>query len=431
MEANTRKLKILFVNEFNQAAATGTTGPSLYAVAKALCRFMSGHVQTNEGLNSSIKRLACRCPNIGLPLLSARINIAHALGVGTRHGGETKLRWSNIRNRAAKLLAQCNEIFPESVDISRDPARWSGAGVAAIPEDEVIDSIASDVNPHVQITLAKKFAALHTLSLHKHFKQPEVRHCFSICLPACRHDFEPTLCDGGSVYICADKNYSLASLVACDVTFHQHDGRRQRNATLSVPFKHCSSQDVFAECYKTHFETLRAEDLRDAPELYVLKHKVVGWSRCPTSGAFVAQLCDACADERLFIIRRPKWRSRRVKRRKLDPAVPVPAEPQPAEPNEVAEEPGPGPDADDDDADLGTDDEMLGALAEELDLQAQGVREAGEDEFADMATADAANADEEIVFQHEAELVAEATAAARRKDGVRGGEREHVRVLPA
>eukprot|EP00972_Heterocapsa_arctica_P049257 7250164-Heterocapsa_arctica.AAC.1 len=121
LEVNTRKLCILFKDEFEQAARDGTTGENLYAVAETISHFLQGHVQRNEGVNSSIKRLITRCPHISLPLLSGRIAVATALGVGGR--GKTR-KWSSIRHRAADLLGACNDNFNAAKSLLEDDTRW-------------------------------------------------------------------------------------------------------------------------------------------------------------------------------------------------------------------------------------------------------------------------------------------------------------------
>ena len=87
---------------------------------------MDGHVQRNEGMNSTIKHIAAKCPNIGLPLLSARVGTASALGVNGRMHSR---KWSNIRAPAAKLSAECVEHFGQAGEIMQETDRWSSPAI--------------------------------------------------------------------------------------------------------------------------------------------------------------------------------------------------------------------------------------------------------------------------------------------------------------
>ena len=88
---------------------------------------MDGHVQRNEGLNSTIKHLVAKCPNIGLPLLSARVCTANALGV---NGQMQSRKWSDIRPIASDLLDECGQYTGQAGKIMKDPDRWSSPVVS-------------------------------------------------------------------------------------------------------------------------------------------------------------------------------------------------------------------------------------------------------------------------------------------------------------
>lgn len=122
LEITARKLKVLFRDEVQQAADDGTTGPNMFAVAECLRRFLLGHVQRNEGVNSAIKRWVEKCPNISLPLLSGRISVSVALGMMGRKG---ERKWSQVRQQAAELLGTSNDHFQGARLLMDDELRWS------------------------------------------------------------------------------------------------------------------------------------------------------------------------------------------------------------------------------------------------------------------------------------------------------------------
>ena len=78
LEPSTRKLRMLCDKELRHMAEQGTfsdvtseSGSFLYAFLKSLARMQPVDTQAIEGINSVIKLVGRRCPNISLELLSA------------------------------------------------------------------------------------------------------------------------------------------------------------------------------------------------------------------------------------------------------------------------------------------------------------------------------------------------------------------------
>jgi hypothetical protein len=306
LEVNTRKLCILFKDEFEQAARDGTTGENLYAVAETISHFLQGHVQRNEGVNSSIKRLIARCPHISLPLLSGRIAVATALGVGGR--GNTR-KWSSIRHRAADLLGACNDNFNAAKTLMEDDTRWSSARPATnLPSPESIAQCMNEVHPPAANLSGASFrwAAIQNRALHTHMKQADVRVCFGFSLaPSTRRsvaDDEATaLLDGDHVYFAVEKNYSLSSLVRAVVKLSPA-GQLPRRAVLEIPFEHCLSIDLLQRVHhqvhcQVHVDDAEGNATPPGPQkLHVTKYVVQQWSKADNA---VAALLRAVAEDKL------------------------------------------------------------------------------------------------------------------------------------
>ena len=84
-----------------RGAETGLADLAMWTAVRMLRRSARADVRVNEGHNSLIKAMANRCPRIGLPLLSARVNVKKELGLGSR--GASK-RWSSIRPALQRVL---------------------------------------------------------------------------------------------------------------------------------------------------------------------------------------------------------------------------------------------------------------------------------------------------------------------------------------
>ena len=108
LDHNTRKLVRLLRPDFEEAAASGTCGPNLWAFAMSLRAYMKADVQNCEGMNSLIRSINERCKNIGLPLLSARCVMKRALGVGAR-GACSK--WTSLLPRVSHVMEMLKSAY--------------------------------------------------------------------------------------------------------------------------------------------------------------------------------------------------------------------------------------------------------------------------------------------------------------------------------
>ncbi|CAK0836755.1 unnamed protein product [Prorocentrum cordatum] len=124
LEITTRKLRALCHHDLVQARDTGTCGTLLYSITMCMRCYSKADVRDNEQYNSLIRQMNMRCRNIGLPLMSSRINVKKWLGVGTRGAS---MRWSSIKPRAEALLRQLLPFAEQAQGIAIEDARFEAA----------------------------------------------------------------------------------------------------------------------------------------------------------------------------------------------------------------------------------------------------------------------------------------------------------------
>ena len=110
LEITAKKVRVVFKEDLEQAAANGTTGPALYGAIMMLKTQLKADTRSNEQFNSLIRILNERARTIHLDLLDARCRIKKALGGGTRG---VNMRWSKIRPAATTILEDCIAQYDE------------------------------------------------------------------------------------------------------------------------------------------------------------------------------------------------------------------------------------------------------------------------------------------------------------------------------
>ena len=130
LDPSTRKIRILCDRELRHMAKHGTfsdvtseSGSFLYAFLKSLARMQPVDTQAIEGINSVIKLVGRRCPNISLELLSARLAIKRALSEDGSMRRSKK--WSKIRSSAEGLLGTILGYNTAALAILSCRSRWS------------------------------------------------------------------------------------------------------------------------------------------------------------------------------------------------------------------------------------------------------------------------------------------------------------------
>ena len=157
LEINARKLKDIFPAELAAIAEHGTNlHGNLFNVFRSLDFVMTCDVQSNEGVNSIIKRMCQRSPSITLPLLSSRLLIKKSLGIAAASGKEP--RWSRARPTASAVIKTCisNYSMGQQV-VATDAQRWSPP-TANFVDDAAVDSELPALRPHARVTPAHQWA---------------------------------------------------------------------------------------------------------------------------------------------------------------------------------------------------------------------------------------------------------------------------------
>ena len=105
-------------------ATTSPRGSLLWCMLTMVSRLMYAETQAVEGLNSIIKLMGRRSPNISLELLSSRLTIKHMLGQATGVTGCGK-KFSAIKAVAEKEITELSDFAIPSMAVLADAARWA------------------------------------------------------------------------------------------------------------------------------------------------------------------------------------------------------------------------------------------------------------------------------------------------------------------
>ena len=122
LDITTAKLTIIFQNDLLAASRDGKLSDDLHATVWWVARYWKADTQSIEGLNSVLKGLIARGPNISLPLCSARLSLKHALGfMGLM---KLKKKFSVVWPIAQQLLETCVEHYNAMDETLGTPGRW-------------------------------------------------------------------------------------------------------------------------------------------------------------------------------------------------------------------------------------------------------------------------------------------------------------------
>ena len=103
-----------------QAQVASESGSFCYSLLRAMAHMANAETQAIEGINSQLKIVSKRCPNISLELLSSRLLIKRHLGT---HAGSKK--WSSVKPFAEKTLAALTDHTTSSLGVLGDTDRWA------------------------------------------------------------------------------------------------------------------------------------------------------------------------------------------------------------------------------------------------------------------------------------------------------------------
>ena len=146
LDASTLKIRTMCERELIHIRDHGVfpdvpcvSGSFLYAFLKGLAKMLPADTQAIEGINSVIKLVGKRCPNISLELLSSRLVIRRSLSESGSMRRNKK--WSSIKGVAEGLLASILGYNTAALSILANDTRWS----SPMPVDCGPDSCRTDV----------------------------------------------------------------------------------------------------------------------------------------------------------------------------------------------------------------------------------------------------------------------------------------------
>ncbi|CAE7487703.1 unnamed protein product [Symbiodinium natans] len=130
LDPSTRKLRVICEREVQHMKEHGVfpnvpcaSGSFMFAFLKGLAKMQPVDTQAIEGINSVIKLVGRRCPNISLELMSARLAVRRSL---SEDGSMRRCKkWSKIRHTAEGLLATVAGYHTAALAIMNGDSRWS------------------------------------------------------------------------------------------------------------------------------------------------------------------------------------------------------------------------------------------------------------------------------------------------------------------
>ena len=132
LESNARKLRTLCRDELEHLAQEGRfdltatrQGSKLYAIVSTMAELLKGDTQLVESINSIVRLIGTRCPNIDLETMSARITTKKAVTGNLSGTGALAKRWTNVLTHAKPLLLEMTSAGSDYKRVLHDVARFS------------------------------------------------------------------------------------------------------------------------------------------------------------------------------------------------------------------------------------------------------------------------------------------------------------------
>lgn len=239
IDLQTRKIRTILKDELNVAKTSGKCPQKLYAVVFAIGQKMFSDVQEMEGLNSLVKLIGNRAPNISLELLSSRISLKKRMGIG-RRGSD--LRYSSIAPQLQDIVMECVQAADkETLKEVGAITRWAPPDklLALLPTPDEVKKV-----KETQITQSDQqkmvWAATYNAVIAKACsKSIDCKNCLII------GDIDQ-LVDGYNVYVAADKVRSTYDLAKWEVQKY----KTRFQVSPVVPFEIASSIQVIAKTFE-------------------------------------------------------------------------------------------------------------------------------------------------------------------------------------
>ena len=107
-------------------------GSLLFALVSMMSKFFYAETQSIEGLNSIVKLMGRRCPNITLELLSSRLGIKRLIGQADGAIGCRK-KFSAVKALAEREVSELASFSGQTLAVLADGDRWSSAPAISFP----------------------------------------------------------------------------------------------------------------------------------------------------------------------------------------------------------------------------------------------------------------------------------------------------------
>ena len=150
LDPTTRKIRELCFLELKHIAdhqvfkqdLASPSGSLLWALVEGMAQLCRADTQSVEGINSMVRVMSKRSPNISLELLASRLTIKRALGLhqGATSSG-TVLKFSNIKSSVESLVMELMDHKVTCLTILTDGQRWARPPPC---DFQILDSIVSD-----------------------------------------------------------------------------------------------------------------------------------------------------------------------------------------------------------------------------------------------------------------------------------------------
>ena len=143
------KTELAFISNTGTFMKRQASGSLLWSMLAIMARLLYAETQSIEGLNSVVKLLGRRAPNISLELLSSRLTIKRLLGQADGKTGCRK-RWRDVKALAEREVMQLSDFSTSCLPVLADAERWAPSGTLPFPLTADCEAGAADAQHVLQ-----------------------------------------------------------------------------------------------------------------------------------------------------------------------------------------------------------------------------------------------------------------------------------------
>lgn len=155
LEPTTRKIRDLCKDELRHCFESGIfekeskspSGPLLFCLIKSIALLMPSDTQVIEGMNSIVKLIGRRCPNITLELLSGRLVVKRFLSGASSDGSVgCRRKYSSIKGFAEEAVKELSQLSNPALSILANVERWATAKPADFDASIVVQEVSNKLS---------------------------------------------------------------------------------------------------------------------------------------------------------------------------------------------------------------------------------------------------------------------------------------------